>query len=223
MLSTKQKKNIPTILASAEKFGITNKFAQAAFLAVLYKESGFEPKRENMNYSAKRIREVFPSIASRANALAYKPEALANATYGGRYGNGPLEGFKFRGGGLNQITFKANYEKYGKLIGVDLVASPEKITNLSVASDVAAVFAIEGMKALQKSGKLAVYNAKDINDFKNAQDALHAFYHVNAGTGKKTSAILSLDKTDTLKGYTTAKKALPELLTIVNNQVEKKK
>lgn len=223
MITSKQKTNISQILQSAEKFGITNKFAQAAFLAVLFKESGFEPKRENMNYSADRIRVVFPSVASKANSLAYKPELLANAVYGGRYGNGTTEGFKYRGGGLNQITFKDNYAKYGKLIGVDLVASPEKITNLAIAADVAAVFATEGIKALQKSGKLAVYNAKDVNDFKNETDALHAFYHVNAGTGKKTADILKLDKSDSLKGYTNAKKVLPELLTIVNNQGEKKK
>ena len=38
-------------------------------------------------------------------------EKFANFIYGGRYGNGANEGYKYRGSGLTQITFKSNYKK----------------------------------------------------------------------------------------------------------------
>jgi predicted chitinase len=47
------------------------------------------------------------------------------------------DGWKYRGGGYNGITFKAIYEDYGKRIGIDLVKYPEKISEPRVAAQVA--------------------------------------------------------------------------------------
>ena len=50
------------------------------------------------------------------------------------------EGYKYRGRGLIQITFKANYEKYGGLAGVDIVNNPEMANDPEVATKVAVAY-----------------------------------------------------------------------------------
>lgn len=91
----------------------------AYIMATAHHETGarFEPVEENLNYSAKRLMQVwpkrFPSIVA-ANPYANNPQRLANSVYGGRMGNtAPDDGWRYRGRGLVQITGKTNYAKYG--------------------------------------------------------------------------------------------------------------
>lgn len=91
----------------------------AYIMATAHHETGarFAPVEENLNYTAKRLCQVWPSRfpnASAAAPYAGNPEKLANKVYGGRMGNvAPGDGWKYRGRGLVQITGKANYDKYG--------------------------------------------------------------------------------------------------------------
>lgn len=51
------------------------------------------------------------------------------AKYDGRRDLGntqPGDGYRFRGRGIFQLTGRANYQSYGKLLGLDLIAHPEK-------------------------------------------------------------------------------------------------
>lgn len=79
---------------------------------------------ENMNYSAKRLTEVwpsrFPTIAA-AQPYANNPRALANNVYGGRMGNRPEtdDGYDNRGGGLLQHTGAAEYARLLQRLGFD--------------------------------------------------------------------------------------------------------
>lgn len=121
----------PRLQTAAERFGINTRLRMAHWLAQLAHESGFKPAVENLNYNAQRLTQVwpsrFPTLAS-AQRCAHNPEALANTVYAGRLGNGGAEsgdGFMFRGRGFLQITGRSNYAKYGKLIGIDLIAQPE--------------------------------------------------------------------------------------------------
>ena len=105
----------------------------AHFLAQCNYESGnFKKVEENLNYTAERLIKVFPKYFTTANAGAYagNPEMIASRVYASRFGNGDeasKDGYKFRGRGYIQLTFKANYEEFGKKLKVDLVANPEKV------------------------------------------------------------------------------------------------
>ncbi|MBZ9753513.1 hypothetical protein K7W42_22025 [Deinococcus sp. HMF7604] len=73
------------------QYGITTALQTAHILAQLGHESGFRPVSENLNYSAKRLCEVwtnrFSTLASAARCTG-NPEALGNMVYAGRLGNG---------------------------------------------------------------------------------------------------------------------------------------
>jgi hypothetical protein len=97
-------------LAAAGKAGITGAHL-AQFMAQLDHESGhFTRVEENLRYSAKRLRQIFPKYyKTDADAAAdeMQPQKIANRVYANRMGNGPPEsgdGYKYRGRGLIQLT-----------------------------------------------------------------------------------------------------------------------
>ncbi len=118
-----------TVLA---KYGINENAKRVAhFMAQILHESGaLCIIKESLNYSsAKRIMAVWPKrFPTEESAQPYvkNPQALANKVYGGRMGNvDPDDGWKFIGRGLLQITGRESYEKFGKILGIDLVANPD--------------------------------------------------------------------------------------------------
>lgn len=147
--------------------GINDPTAIANIMAQVQAESGFNPQSENLNYSGKKLFELYGAgnkggnkvrfnTIEEANALAAKgPEAVGNVIYGGRMGNKEDEGFKYRGRGLIQLTGKDNYKKFGDLIGIDLVGNPDLANDPTVANKIAAAYFAEK----QKKG----VNLSDIN------------------------------------------------------------
>lgn len=115
-----------------ERFQINKTPKRAAmFLAQIFHETG-NLKRlvENLNYSANRITEVWPSrfkSVLEAQPYAYNPQKLANQVYANRYGNGNPQsgdGWEFRGRGAIQTTFRDNYRD----VGMGLHGDPEYYT-----------------------------------------------------------------------------------------------
>lgn len=103
------------------------------FVSVAEKESGLRPRAENMNYSARRAREIFGPAAAQ---YAGDPVRFANYVYGpatrkGRQlGNrGPNDGWNYRGKGLVQVTGRNNYTALSRLAGHDLVRDPDALIN----------------------------------------------------------------------------------------------
>lgn len=97
----------------------------AFFYGQLAHESGnFRYISENLNYSSKALLSVFGKYfdSDGAEEYARNQEMIANRVYANRMGNGDEEsgdGWKYRGGGLIQITGKNNYSKLAEDLGVD--------------------------------------------------------------------------------------------------------
>ena len=112
------------------KYDIIYKERVAGFLAQTGHESqDYTIMSENLNYSAKRLNQVFPKYFARAgrNAALYhrQPERIANVVYANRMSNGGVDsgdGWRYRGGGILQLTGKDNYTRFGRYVGM----SPEK-------------------------------------------------------------------------------------------------
>lgn len=108
-------------------------------------ECGFKPRSENLNYSAKRLRQVYPSRV-KTDAFAQElanagPAAIGNTLYGNRYGNAQNEGYKYRGRGLIQLTFKSNYETYGGKAGTpEIVENPDLVNDPIIATKIAVAY-----------------------------------------------------------------------------------
>lgn len=188
--------NIKKIMKVAKESGITNKYAIAAMLAICKKESGFIPQNE-ASYSgtkAVNIKKIFSKFRkysdSEVDTIKKNHKQFFDIIYGGRYGNGASEGFKYRGRGLNQITFKGNYEAYKKLSGYDIINDPDLLNTI----DVAAKCLVEYFKSNFKKAGSAMkskYNFTNINSFEKLDDAMGAFYHANAGFGTSYGTIIA--------------------------------
>ncbi len=213
-LDSTQKKNLDTIISTLKADGYTNPLTIAAICAIVSKESVFKLIRENMNYSTARIGEVWPRLKGRSD-LGGNPEGLANEVYGGKYGNGPKDGYKYRGGGFNQLTFKSNYKDKGSQTGTDLGTNPDSIATASTAAKVLSFYYKDNFALMKKKGKLQKYGSEDLNGFTDLKNAICAAYHATAGAGKSTDEVLGLLKSDSLGGMTKAQANGPDLLNYV--------
>lgn len=105
---------------------------QAAFLAQLLVESDeLRHTEEQLNYSPRRLREVwpheFPSDAAAA-PFGHRAQALANRVYGARMGNRGVasgDGWRYRGRGLIQLTGRDHYASFARTSGLDVLADPD--------------------------------------------------------------------------------------------------
>lgn len=141
----------PDLTAGMARFEITTPLREAAYLATLLEESaGLTRFVENLNYSARRLMQVwprrFPTLA-RTVPYARRPQPLANYVYADRLGNGPAQsgdGWRFRGRGPIMATGRDMYERAGPAVGEDLIADPDRLLLPEVGFAVSAwIFAVE--------------------------------------------------------------------------------
>jgi len=150
---------IAMIPDTAAKFGINTPLRLAHFLAQCGHESGgFRATQENLNYSAKGLngifKKYFPTEASAA-AYARQPQKIASKVYANRMGNGTEasgEGYKFRGRGYIQLTGKDNYTAFGKSIGEDMTANPDKVASSYALLSAAWFFSKNGLHKMADGG-----------------------------------------------------------------------
>jgi putative chitinase len=92
------------------KYGLTSNLVIAHAMAQFSEECGQGLEMvESMNYSAARLRVVFPThfTPSMAARWAHNERMIADIAYGGRMGNAPPpsdDGWNYRGHGLSQVT-----------------------------------------------------------------------------------------------------------------------
>lgn len=117
-------RNLETFLNSiCPTYGIVDADIMHEFLANVLEESNcFSRYEENLNYTAKRLTEVWPSrFPNLDSAIPYEHDSrkLANKVYGDRKDLGnvqPGDGFTFRGSGPIQITGRSNFTIFAAYI-----------------------------------------------------------------------------------------------------------
>jgi len=161
-------------------FDINSSGRIAAFLAQVAQESGQLTRLlENLNYSAKRLTQVWPgrfTSIDKAQQYANNPEKLANYVYAKRLGNGDEangDGWRYRGRGLIQLTGRGNYRAAAQGIGLPLEEQPDLLIQPAAAALSAAWFwKSHGLNEL----------ADDTNDDNDTQDFCTITKRINGGT-----------------------------------------
>lgn len=137
--------------AAMKEFGITAVNDVAMFIAQVGHESaGFSLLEESFNYSVEGLKKTFGKrltpyqceMLGRVDGkqVAHQPQ-IANLVYGDRMGNNSSgDGWKYRGRGLLQITGRENYTKCGAALKLDLISTPELLTQEKYATRSAAWF-----------------------------------------------------------------------------------
>jgi len=114
--ATKRTDYLPFIQQAMQEFEIANYLRETAFLAQLAHESA---------------------------ELRYMEEIASGAAYEGRRDLGntqPGDGKRYKGRGPIQLTGRANYQKFGGLLGLDLINNPEIAATKEVGFRIAGLF-----------------------------------------------------------------------------------
>ena len=146
----------------------------SGFMAQCMHESAyFKRFTENLNYSAAALNRVFPKYFIRAgrDASEYhrQPEKIANIVYANRMGNGDVasgDGWRYRGGGLIQLTGKDNYSSFAASIGMSTDAAVEYVRTKRGAIEAACWF----------------WKENDINRYCDSVDIVGMTKRINGGT-----------------------------------------
>lgn len=157
-MNEQQKQRALLIDKELQAINLTNKFLRAGILAVVSKETNFDLVTENSyrNTPNDRIIRVFGAERFRGYDIATLKKNdvdFFNVVYNRKdLGNGPYDGYKYRGRGFNGITGRVNYANVGKGIGLDLIADPDLLNNPVNAAKAIAFFFRDSILAGQRLG-----------------------------------------------------------------------
>ncbi len=152
---------IAALKAACAKYGLTSPYAIAALLGIAGGECRWKLVEEGFNYSADRLLQVFPSVFKGDKALAQQyagnpnnslPEFLYGSTTAKGRGLGntqPGDGGNFIGRGYIQLTGRANYSKYGTMVGQDLINNPKLLSDPAIAAEVSVKYMLDRCKVAQ--------------------------------------------------------------------------
>ncbi len=152
---------LPFIQQAMQEFEITSYLREAAFLAQLAHESG---------------------------ELRYMEELASGAAYEGRADLGntqPGDGKRYKGRGPIQLTGRANYQKYGDLLGLDLINNPTVAATPQVGFRIAGQYwKLNGLNELADKGlQIVTIRRKGQNQQVPAFDAIT--FKINGGFNGK--------------------------------------
>ncbi len=149
----RRKEYLPPLNAAMAEFGIDSHLRAAAFLAQIGHESG----------ELVWMQELWGPTAAQKR---YEPPS----TLATRLGNTqPGDGARFKGRGPIQITGRANYRRYGKLLGVDLLSEPERAAAPELCFRIAGVYwQRNGLNQLADAGEFDEITRR-INGGQNGQ------------------------------------------------------
>jgi predicted chitinase len=204
-LNSTQKSNFSLIVKKARDLGIKSNFAIAGLLAIVSKESAFKATTEGSykGTSPGRVRQVFGT----KRLSKYNDSQISNFTqsdidffdlvYGylakekgfATYGNDNKgDGFRYRGRGFNQLTFKNIYKERGEAVGLDLVGKPELLEQPDSAASVLVAYYFNSFKGLSKDVAISAGITKQssglatINSISSVETAVDLFYLATSGS-----------------------------------------
>jgi len=157
---------LPFIQQAMQEFDITSYLRETAFLAQLAHESA---------------------------ELRYMEEIASGAAYEGRADLGntqPGDGKRYKGRGPIQLTGRANYSKYGQLLGLDLVNNPTVAATKEVGFRIAGQFwKLNGLNELADQQQFKTIT-KRINGGYNGLDDRIKYY-------ERAKTVMSADNSGT--------------------------
>jgi putative chitinase len=155
--------NASLLVPNLIKYQINTPLRVVHFIAQLHHESsGFTASVEDITYT-------------RAQAKYQNHKYLGNKF--------PGDGYRFRGRGLTQLTGRANYEKFSKYSGIDIVSNPDLASRIDISIQIACWYWNKGSawgnlnKYADKNDILSI--TKGINGGKNGLEdrkKQYAFY-----------------------------------------------
>ena len=142
------------------------------FLAQIGHESGgLRTIKENLNYSADRLKVVFPKYFRGVDTtqFAKNPQKIANRVYASRMGNGNEssgDGYSYRGRGLIQLTGKSNYTAFAQDMSMPLEEATSWLDDPEGAAWSAGWF----------------WDSRELNQWADNGDVLTVTKKINGGT-----------------------------------------
>jgi predicted chitinase len=140
---------LPFLVKAMVNCGISTPLRAAAFLAQIAHESA----------ELKFMQELWGPTAQQKK---YDPPSDVAKSLGNTQ---PGDGFRYRGRGPIQITGRANYKKYGDLLGVDLVSNPDLAAQPKYAFQTAGLF----------------WRMRGLNELADAEDFITITKRINGG------------------------------------------
>jgi putative chitinase len=171
------------------KYNITTVERVAGFIAQCGHESrDFTVLTENLNYSASALNKIFSKYFERAgrDASEYhrQPERIANVIYADRMGNGSPasgDGWRYRGGGILQLTGFNNYSSFAESIGMTARSATDYVRIKEGALESACWF----------------WTENNLNRYCDKQDIVGMSKRINGGThgldDRKTRYLHAMD------------------------------
>jgi len=124
-----------TFKKAASYYKLSPNRAAHFFAQTAHESGGFKTFSENLNYSAKGLRDIFGKYFPTdlmARLYERQPQKIANRVYANRMGNGPEssgDGWKYRGRGALQLTGKDNYEAFANYVSrPDVMSNPDLVS-----------------------------------------------------------------------------------------------
>lgn len=167
----------------------------AHFLGQVCLETGrFSTLTENLSYSAKGLRATWPSrfTPKMAKDCARKPQKTANIAYARpKYGNDkPGDGWKYRGRGAKQLTFKVNYRDFYNWARNEFPHCPNFVEHPELVATFPWAFA----------SAVWYWEKKGVWKFADKDDAVGATKRINGGTNGLQHRIAYTNKAKKILG-----------------------